>query len=150
TTFAYRQLQTMRGQLAEMRSSSEQTAATIAVLRDQADALKKQMDLMRESNRINEAASTSNLRAWIEPASFTPNVDLETAAFPDLQVGVVNVGRQPAEHVAFDLHLDYGEMSETKDANPDTFPVWTKHADELAWEHACQRAVPSLGTPLVY
>ena len=146
TFVAYRQWRTMRDQLAEMRSSSEQTAATIAVLREQATALKTQLSLLQESNRISETAS----RAWLTTETFAANVDLETSSYPDLRVDVTNVGRQPAENVRFNIHLDYGEMSEVKNADPDTFPVWSKHADELAWEQACKNALPQPGTTMVY
>jgi hypothetical protein len=150
TTFAYKQWHTMRDQLAEMRSSSEQTAATIAALHEQAEAMNKQLAALHESNRLNQASLAANLRAWLTPSIFGSDVDLETASHPKLHVEMANLGRQPAENVRFNLHLDYGEVSAAQNADPETFPVWSKHADELAWESACKDAMPIPGTPLVY
>jgi hypothetical protein len=138
TTFAYRQWLAMRDQLTEMRSSSAQTAATIAALQDQATALKTQLGLLKDNNRISEAALTSNMRAWLGAVAFTSDTDLESSAFPTLRVEIQDFGRQPAENVVAQLHIDYGDVAKAKGANPDTFPVWSEHANELAWESACK------------
>jgi hypothetical protein len=150
TYVAYSQWRTMRDQLAEMRSSSEQTAATIAALQEQAAALKTQLGLLQDSNHISETALASNLRAWLAPGAIVSNTDLGNSAFPTLQVDILNFGRQPAENIIASLHLDYGDMSKEKDVSPTTFPVWSEHANELAWESSCKSAQPSDGTALVY
>jgi hypothetical protein len=120
------QLEAMRGQLDEMKSTGRQTDELIRANSNLAEAARKQADAAADTARISQDAFIANQRAWVGPKSARIVVRQKLSEPMAIIVDYQNTGRQPATNFESTVEVFTVTVEEFKDRLRKTADFMTK------------------------